>query len=120
MTTMTTISYDAGVGDEVRDWFRNRGANVATRQEDCACDPSGVCPGWAGAGSSRLGKTVASGDLGGVPANLLASAQTWFVNGLSWVLAICGIVCALGALIAFATIRGSDLRTDEVGTEVSA
>ncbi|WP_226435508.1 hypothetical protein [Rhodococcus yananensis] len=83
MTTTAGISYDPGVETEVREWFR------------------------------ELGTTVASGDLTGMPADAVDSARSWFASGLSWVMIACGIVCALGALIAFATIRKSDMLTGE-------
>ncbi|QXU52191.1 MFS transporter [Rhodococcus sp. LW-XY12] len=65
------------------------------------------------AGTGELGKAVASGDLAGVPADVVDSARSWFASGLSWVMIACGILCALGALVAFATIRKSDMLTDE-------
>ncbi|NLV80431.1 MAG: NAD(P)H-dependent oxidoreductase [Rhodococcus sp.] len=40
MTTTAGISYDPGVETEVREWFRDRGANVTTRQEAARATPT--------------------------------------------------------------------------------
>lgn len=69
-----------------------------------------------------LGHQVASGDIAAAGPALADSAREWFTSGFGFVAVACGAVCAVGALIAFATIRSTDLHVETPvgGEEVAA
>lgn len=58
------------------------------------------------------GQIAASGDFGALPAGLVESARHWFTSGFSAAMLMAGVVCAVGSVIAFSTIRKSDMHDE--------
>lgn len=55
------------------------------------------------------GRAVAGGDIASLPPKFTEAGREWFVDGLHQSMFVCGAICVVGALVAFTTIRTSDL-----------
>lgn len=58
------------------------------------------------------GRLIASGNLSDLPSHIATRAATWFTHGFSVVMLACGVICAVGAAIAFLTIRYDIIEED--------